>query len=202
MSMRIAVIGAGNVGGGLGAALSRAGHSIVYGVRDVSSDKARAALAASPDSTVTSPRDAVAGADVVIFTPRPEAIRSTAAEMPRLDGVVLIDAMNRFGGDPSRSTSDDLLELFPGARVVKAFNTIGFENLTTAGERTSPAAMFVAGDDAEAKGVAMRLATELGFRAEDAGPLSNAKPLEEMAKVWLALSKEHGRQVGFAISDG
>jgi len=200
--MRIAVIGAGSVGGGLGAALSRAGHSIVYGVRDPASEKVRAALDSTAGSTAVLPREAVAGADVVVFTLRPDALRPTAAEMPPLDGVVLIDAMNRFGGDPAKSTSDDLLELFPGARVVKAFNTIGFENLTTAGERTTRAAMFVAGDDAEAKGVAMRLATELGFRAEDAGPLSNAKPLEEMAKVWLALSKEHGRQVGFAISDG
>jgi predicted dinucleotide-binding enzyme len=200
--MRIAVIGAGNVGGGLGAALGQAGHSIVYGVRDVSSDKVRAALGASPGSSVASPAEAVAGADVVVFTLRPDAIAPSAAEMPSLDGVVLIDAMNRLGGDPAKSTSDDLLELFPGARVVKAFNTIGFENLTTARERTSPAAMFVAGDDVEAKAIAMRLATELGFRAEDAGPLSNAKPLEEMVKVWLALSKQHGRQIGFAISDG
>jgi predicted dinucleotide-binding enzyme len=200
--MRIAVIGAGNVGGGLGAALSRAGHSIVYGVRNASSDKVRAALGASPGSSVASPAEAVAGVDVVVFTLRPDAIAPTAAEMPSLDGVVLIDAMNRLGGDPAKSTSDDLLEVFPGARVVKAFNTIGFENLTTARERRSPAAMFVAGDDAEAKAIAMGLAAELGFRAEDAGSLSNAKPLEEMVKVWLALSKQHGRQVGFAISDG
>jgi predicted dinucleotide-binding enzyme len=200
--MRIAVIGAGNVGGGLGAALSRTGHSIVYGVRDASSDKVRAALGASQGSSVATPAEAVAGVDVVVFTLRPDAVPPTAAEMPSLHGVMVIDAMNRLGGDPAKSTSDDLLELFPGARVVKAFNTIGFENLTTARERTSPAAMFVAGDDVEAKAIAMRLATELGFRAEDAGPLSNAKPLEEMVKIWLALSKQHGRQIGFAISDG
>jgi predicted dinucleotide-binding enzyme len=200
--MRIAVIGAGNVGGGLGAALSRAGHSIVYGVRNASSDKVRAALGASPGSSVASPAEAVAGVDVVVFTLRPDAIAPTAAEMPSLDGVVLIDAMNRLGGDPAKSTSDDLLEVFPGARVVKAFNTIGFENLTTARERRSPAAMFVAGDDAEAKAIAMGLAAELGFRAEDAGSLSNAKPLEEMVKVWLALTQAHGRGIGFALSLG
>jgi predicted dinucleotide-binding enzyme len=60
----------------------------------------------------------------------------------------------------------------------------------------------VAGDDPQAKAIAMDLAAELGFRAEDAGPLANAKPLEEMVKIWLALSRRHGRQVGFAISDG
>ena len=62
--------------------------------------------------------------------------------------------------------------------------------------------MFVAGDDPEAKRVALQLATQLGFDAQDAGGLANAKPLEEMVKVWLALTQEHGRTVGFAISRG
>jgi predicted dinucleotide-binding enzyme len=60
--------------------------------------------------------------------------------------------------------------------------------------------MFVAGDDPEAKRVAMGLATEIGFEAEDAGPLANAKALEEVARVWLALTEVHGRRVGFALS--
>ena len=89
-----------------------------------------------------------------------------------------------------------------GARIVKAFNTIGFENLSTARDRVVPAAIFVAGDDADAKRVVLELATELGFRPEDAGPLANAKPLEQMVKIWLALSQHHGRTVGFVISDG
>ena len=50
--------------------------------------------------------------------------------------------------------------------------------------------------------MALDLATELGFQAEDAGPLANAKALEEMVKVWLALAKVHGRAVGFAVSPG
>ncbi|HYM83936.1 MAG TPA: F420-dependent NADP oxidoreductase, partial [Candidatus Dormibacteraeota bacterium] len=101
-----------------------------------------------------------------------------------------------------RSTTQDLADRLPGARVVKAFNTTGFENLTTARERRTPVAMFVAADDAEAKRVAMELARQIGFVAEDAGGLSNARALEEMVKVWLALAATHGRTVGFAISEG
>lgn len=85
---------------------------------------------------------------------------------------------------------------------MKTFNTIGFENLTTAHDRQVPAAMFVADDDAEAKAAVMALAAELGFAPEDAGPLANVKPLEEMVKVWSALSRQHGRTVGFAVSKG
>jgi predicted dinucleotide-binding enzyme len=62
--------------------------------------------------------------------------------------------------------------------------------------------MFVAGDDPEAKAIAMRLAAEIGFEPEDAGGLANAKPLEEMVRVWLALTTVHGRTVAFSVSKG
>lgn len=198
--MRIAIIGAGNVGGGLGRAFAARGHAIVFGVRDPDSPKTTDALAGTPGAVATSPSDAVVGADVIVFALRWDAVPDTVAELPDLAGRVVIDAMNRFGGDPARSTTQDLADLLPGARLAKAFGTIGFENFATAQTRRTPAAMFVAGDDPEAKRVAMELATEIGFEAEDAGPLANAKALEEMVRVWLALTEVHGRRVGFALS--
>lgn len=200
--MRIAIIGAGNVGGGLGKALVAAGHDVVFGVRDPESTKTLAALADIPDATAAAPGEAVTGAEVVVFALRPVGLATTVAELGPLDGRVVIDAMNRFDGDPQRSTSQDLVALLPGARIAKAFNTIGHENYATARERQSKAAMFVAGDDPEAKRVALELAGELGFQAEDAGPLANAKVLEDMVRVWLALTAAHGRTVGFAVSLG
>jgi predicted dinucleotide-binding enzyme len=198
--MRIAIIGAGNVGGGLGRAFAAEGHAIVFGVRDPDSPKTAEALAGTPGATVSSPADAVEGADVIVFALRWDAVPDTVAELPSLDGRVVIDAMNRFGGDPARSITQDLADLLPGARLAKAFDTIGFENFTTAHARRTPAAMFVAGDDPEAKRVAMDLATQIGFEAEDAGPLANAKALEEMVPIWFALTQAHGRRVGFALS--
>lgn len=200
--MRIAIIGAGNVGGGLGKAFASVGHDVVFGVRDPESTKTLAALADVPDASAAQPAEAVAGADIVVFALRPTGLASTVADIGSLDGRIVIDAMNRFDGDPLRSTTQDLAALLPGAKLAKAFNTIGAENYATARDRVAQAAMFVAGDDAEAKAAALGLATELGFRAEDAGPLANAKILEDMVKVWFALTQAHGRTVGFAISDG
>jgi len=197
--MRIAILGAGNVGGGLGTAFSAIGHEVVYGVRDPESPKTRAAVEAS-GGRAADPRLAVDGADVVVFALRWDGVPETVAALPSLDGRIVIDAMNRFG--TPTSTTEDLAALLPGAKLVKCFNTIGAENFATARERSAPAAMFAAGDDADAKRVALELATEIGFRAEDAGGLANAKPLEEMVKVWLALSQAHGRRIGFALSDG
>ncbi len=200
--MRIAIIGAGNVGGGLGAGLAQAGHEVVFGVRDPDSEKTRAATASAGEARATDPADATLDAEVVIFALRWDAVPQIAAALPDMDGRVVIDAMNRFSGDPVRSTAQDLAELLPGAKVVKAFNTIGFENMSTAAGRRTKAAMFVAGDHPEANAVAASLAADLGFQPEDVGGLANAKPLEEMVKVWLALTERHGRSIAFALSEG
>jgi len=201
--MRIAILGAGNVGGGLGKAFAAVGHDVVFGVRDPESTKTLAALADIPEATAAAPGEAVDGADAIVFAVRPVAINATVAELPALADRIVIDAMNRFDADPSaRSTTQDLAQLLPGAKLVKAFNTTGFENYTTAAQRSVPAAMFVAGDDPDAKRLAMALASEIGFRAEDAGGLANTKVLEDMVKVWLVLTQVYGRTVTFAISEG
>ena len=199
--MRIAIMGAGNVGGGLASGLAQAGHEIVFGVRDPRSDKTQAALNAVSGSTATTPGEAALAAEVVIFALRWDAVPQTASELPDMDGRVVIDAMNRFSGDPTRSTAQDLADLLRGAKVVKAFNTTGFENMSTATGRHQKAAMFIAGDHPEANAVAASLAADLGFQPEDVGALTNAKPLEEMVKVWLALAGRHGRSIAFALSE-
>ena len=200
--MRIAIIGAGNVGGGLGAAFTNVGHEVVFGVRDPDSTRTQATLADVGAATATTPSEAVNGADVIVFALRPVAIGATIRDLPPLDDRIVIDAMNRFDGEPGRATTDDLAGLLPGAKLAKAFNTIGFENLATARDRQVRAAMFVAADDADAKRVALLLAEEIGFQPEDAGGLANAYALEQMVKIWLALSQAHGRSVGFALSEG
>ena len=181
--MRIAIIGAGNVGSGLGAAFAGVGHEVVFGVRDPGSRKTEAALGGVRGARATSPADAVDGADLIAFTLRWDAVSATIADLPSLAGRIVIDAMNRLDGDPARSTTQDLADLLPGAWLVKAFNTIGFENLANARDRREPAAMFVAGDDPDAKRIAMDLAAQLGFVPEDAGGLANAKSLEHMVRV-------------------
>jgi 8-hydroxy-5-deazaflavin:NADPH oxidoreductase len=200
--VRIAILGAGNVGGGLGAACAAVGHEVVFGVRDPASVKTMMALAAIPEATATTAAEAVEGADVIAFALRWDAVRPTVGTLPSLAGRIVIDAMNRLDGDPGRSTAQDLADLLPGAKIVKAFNTTGFENFTTARSRKGPAAMFVAGDDLDAKRLALDLAEQLGFVPEDVGGLVNAAALEAMVRIWLALAQTHGRQVAFAVSPG
>jgi 8-hydroxy-5-deazaflavin:NADPH oxidoreductase len=199
--MKIAIIGAGSVGGALGAAFSHVGHEVHYGVRDPDSENTRSALDGAQGASATSFAEAIAGADAIVIALRWEGVPDTIAALGDLSGRVVIDAMNRFDGDPGRSTTQDLADLARGAKIAKAFNTTGFENMSSAASRATPAAMFVAGDDADAKRVAMDLAREIGFVPYDAGPLANTKILEDMVKVWFALSTHASRRIAFAVSE-
>lgn len=73
----------------------------------------------------------------------------------------------------------------PGARVVKAFNTVGHELMIRPRLAGGPGTMFVAGDDDEAKGVAAGLIGEMGWETHDCGPLRAARYTEPMAMIWI-----------------
>ena len=104
--MRIAIMGAGNVGGGLGTALAAVGHEVVFGVRDPDSDKTRVALDAARGSFAADPAVAVDGTDVVVFALRWDAVPDTVAALPSLAGRIVIDAMNRVAGPAQPATRD------------------------------------------------------------------------------------------------
>jgi predicted dinucleotide-binding enzyme len=171
-------------------------------VRDPGSRKTLAAREAALCARATGPAAAIEGADVAAFAPRWDAVPATVATLPPLAGRIVIDALNRLHDDPARSATHDLSDLLRGAKIAKAFDTIGFENLATARSRREPAAVFVASDDPDAKRVAMNLVAQLGFVPDDADGLANARALEHMVRVWPALAQAHGRGVAFAISRG
>ena len=89
----------------------------------------------------------------------------------------------------------------PGARVVKAFNTTGANNMADSRYGGGKLMMPIAGDDAAAKQTVMELASDLGFEPVDAGPLAMSRYIEPMAMVWikLAIVQKQGRDFGFAL---
>jgi predicted dinucleotide-binding enzyme len=87
-----------------------------------------------------------------------------------------------------------------GARVVKAFNTTGANIMADPVIGGVPTVMFICGEDAAARAVALRLAADVGFDAVDAGELKQARLLEPWAMLWiyLAFRGDAGREFGFA----
>lgn len=207
--MKIGIIGAGNVGGTLGTRWAAAGHQVVFSSRNPSSKEITAlAAAAGPNARTASVAEAVAASDVLLLaTPWPAtepALRSAGS----LAGKILIDATNpllpnlsgiEFG--TTTSGAEQVAQWAPGAKVVKAFNTIGNNIMEDPNFGGTPAVLFYCGDDAAAKQTVHALASGLGFDAHDAGPLTQARVLEPLALLWisLALVQGYGRNIAFQL---
>jgi hypothetical protein len=204
LQFKIAIIGAGRVGASFGKALAAKGHTILFGVRDPNSEKARAALSDLRDKAIaTSIADAITYADLIVLALGwPAAGEVVQAAAGQLKGKIVIDATNRFGEAALAATSaaEDLARLAPGAQVVKCFNTIGAEHYQSPLFDGKPASMLICGDDAEAKSFVGWLAGDLGFAVVDAGPLSSAGMLEALGRLWVVLAQGGlGRDIAFRL---
>lgn len=195
--MKIAIIGAGNVGGTLGGRWSEKGHDVVYGVRDP---------AKYASLNATNVAKAVADAEVVVLaTPWP-ATEGVIREAGDWSGKIVVDTTNPvapgFGGlVQGRSAGEQVADWAAGARVVKAFNTIGFNVMAQPAFPDGAATLLYAGDDAEAKATVRRLSEDIGFEPVDAGPLSMAHYLEAQAWIWISLAMKYGqgRDIAFRL---
>lgn len=206
-AMTIGIIGSGNVGGTLGTRWARNGHKVVLASRNPDSDEMKelAAKAGTTASTATS-KDAVAQCDILLLaTPWP-ATEQILKSLGDLSGKILIDATNPLLPDLSglaigtTSSAGELVEQWArGARVVKAFNTVGYNIMADPKFDAGGVAMFYCGDDAEAKAVVKGLIGEIGFVPLDAGPLTQSRLLEPFALLWisLALKGGYGLEIGF-----
>ena len=195
--MKVAVIGAGNVGQALAGALARAGHEVSFGVR----------TPAQPGERTVG--EAATWCDVAILAVPFQAAADVIAAAHGFAGKVLVDATNPLGMGPgglaltvgfADSGAERIAALAPRAHVFKTFNQTGFENMAAAGRYPSRPVMFVAGDAAAAKPTVLRLVSDAGFEALDAGGLSAARLLEPLAMMWIELARKRGLGQDFTFA--
>jgi 8-hydroxy-5-deazaflavin:NADPH oxidoreductase len=193
--MKVAIIGAGNVGKALGTSITRAGHDVI-----LSASTAESAGAAAEEIGAQAASDsasAVREADLVVLAvPYVGAGEHVAEEIAaEARGRVVIDATNPIRPDYSglatdgTSGAEEFQRRLPGAHVVKAFNTIFAANQATPDRDIDG---FVAGDDADAKQTVIGLIDAMGFTPVDVGPLAQARHLEGMAWVNIGLNAANG----------
>lgn len=195
--MKIGILGAGNIGGNLGRRFAAAGHQVRFGVRDPK--KLEALLTeCGPSATAGDVASAAAFAEVVVLAvPWGSAMAVLDAAGP-LDGKVLIDTTNASrwedGPVPAVTTSAAQLiaERVPGARVVKAWNTIGAEHILDPRRSGAAANLYVCTDDAQARKITAELGEQIGFVPLDLGPLRNARLAEHLALTWIHLAMRAG----------
>ena len=195
--MRIAIIGAGNVGGGLARAAVAAGHDVVLSAAHP--DRARARAAAAGARAADSNAAAVEGAQVVVLAVPGTSAAAVAGELaPALDGAVVVDATNPLNDTYSdlaiagTSGAEAVQQAVGAVPVVKAFNTVFAGRYAAPSEAGTPLQVLLAGEDATAKGAVAELVTSLGFTPVDAGGLRQARALEEMAFLNIALNATNG----------
>lgn len=192
--MTIGIIGAGRIGGTLAKLFIDAGYKV-----RISNSRGPETLTGlvrqlGPNAEAGTVEGAASFGHVVV-----EAIpygRYRELPGPLLEGRVLISASNyyperdgiiEFGDD---SQTEHLAKTLPGVRVVKAFNTIKAADLASQGDLTAPEeqrrAIYIAGDDVQAKGLVIDLVREIGFGPVDTGSLHHSKVQEPGTTVYNA----------------
>ena len=196
--MDIAIIGAGNVGRALATSFVRAGHNVTVASRD---PEDAGSLAAETGATIAASNAAAAAAAQVVVLAVPfDSFPAIAGEIDRpASGKVVVDVSNRMSFtangpdmDTSSSNAEDLAELLPGARVVKAFNTLFASNQSDPIAEGVKLDGYVAADDAEAKQIVLDLVASIGLDPVDVGPLARARQLEGLAFLNITLNIANG----------
>ena len=200
--MNITVIGSGSMGSGLVKQLTRAGHRVLVTGRDAAKAEA---LARKYGARAVKPAEAAASEVIIVATGYAEAVAALKS-LGGLEGKVVVDITNPLTADymgltigHTTSAAEEIARAIPGARVVKAFNTI-FAQVLDEGARLGgePVPVFVAGDDAAAKSDVAGIARSMGFEVIDAGLISNARYLEPLAGLNIYLG--YGAKLGTSIA--
>jgi predicted dinucleotide-binding enzyme len=184
--LKIGVVGSGRIGGTLGGVWVKAGHEVMFSSRNIEHDK-KLAASLGPNARAGTPREAAAFGEVLLIAVPYRALPDVGKDLGNLiKGKVVIDPNNPI---PSRDGEIATwarekgaglasAELLPGARIVRAFNAIGYARMGAAHEQQGERmGMPIASDDAKAVAVASRLIRQIGYEPVLIGGLAMGKYL-------------------------
>jgi 8-hydroxy-5-deazaflavin:NADPH oxidoreductase len=194
--MRVGIIGSGDVARSLAGGFLQHGHDVMLGTRHV--EKLADWQTENPKGRVGSFADAAASAEVVVLAVRgsaaSEALRLAGAA--NLDGKVVIDTTNPIADVPPdhgvlklfTSLDDSLMERlqreFPGARFVKAFNSVGNDVMVNPRFEGGPPTMFICGNHDAAKWTVKGIVDQFGWETADMGTVEAARAIEPLCILW------------------
>lgn len=201
--MRVGIIGSGMVGRTLAADLVRLGHAVVIGTRDPG--KLEAFVAEHSGVRAASNAEAAAFGEMILLATNWEGTHSALdlAGQENLNGKVVVDITNPLDFSTGRpalalgwntSAGEQVQGWIPGARVVKALNTVTADAMLKPREFTGGEPdMFIAGNDPEAKGEVTRLLESVGWGVVDLGDITMSRLIEPLALIWIT----HGFNSGW-----
>ena len=193
--MKIGIIGAGMIGSTVARLWLDAGHEVKIASRHPEELQGLARELGARASAGT-PAEAAEFGDVVMITVPLAATAALAREIaPLLSGKVVLDTGNAYPQRDKEAAADAMRHpqgsaawaaaMFPGARWVKAFNSVYFKTLESEAHRSGErVGIPLASDDRAALEVAAQLVRDAGFDPVVVGPLARGKEFEPGTKVY------------------
>ena len=210
--MRIAIVGAGRIGGNATRLWSRAGHDVLISFSRHPDQLAARAAELGEHVLAASPAHAVANADVVMLAVPWGAIDDALEAAGSLAGKVVVDATNQFGSGPMPADGQTVAQFntgrMPGARYVRGFNTLtsGFQATASSRPADERAVLFICGDYPAAKDVVAKLIEDAGFAPVDLGSSADAAVMEAPRRPGSVYGEEYrlpeARVVAEAVRQG
>ena len=206
--LKIGIVGSGRIGGTLGGIWVKAGHEVMFSSLDLEHDKALAAKL-GPNARAGTPREAAAFGDVLLIAVPYSAMPAVGKDLGNLiKGKVVIDPSNPIlarDGDIAKWAREKgaglaSAELLPGARIVRAFNAIGYARMAVAHSEGGRIGMPMASDDAKAVAVASRLVREVGYEPVLIGALAMGKYLMPGTPLAGERTPEQIRQIAATLN--
>lgn len=200
--VRIAVLGAGNIGGTLGRKWAAAGNQVTFGVKDPNRPKARALRADLGDTVkIGSVADALAAADVVLVAvPGDTVDELVQANAAQLDSKIIIDAANRMGGGGPLNSLATFKSHAPQAQVFRAFNAYGWENFANPVYQGVQSDLFYSGPDGAPRQTVEQLIEEIGLRPIRLGDTDQADLVDSVLTLWFSQVRQgRGRRLAFKM---
>ena len=197
-TMKIGILGTGDVGQALGRGFVSLGHEVKMGSRDVGNEKSRAwAAKIGERASAGTFADAAAFADLAVlatlWSGTENVLRLAGAK--NLAGKVVIDATNPLVFTPNAPPSlalghndsggEQVQRWLPGARVVKVFNSVGHAHMVDPQFPGGPPTMFLCGDDGAARAAADGVCQAFGWETVDIGGIEGARLLEPLCILWV-----------------
>ena len=190
----VGVIGTGDMGDSLGPRFAQLGYRVVYGSRSPESARVKALVKMTGENaSATSPMDAAQQADIVLTLVPWPAMETVARNLGDLDGKIVIDVSMPFkqgdDGYPKHlleTSSAEMIQSWnPGARVVKAFATMGSQIIDEPLVEGGIVSIPIASDDRDAKETVASIVARLGLDPVDFGPLRMARDIEIMQMIYM-----------------
>jgi len=193
----VAMLGNGVVGTALAKGFAEFGYQVVFGTRDVESDKTRDALAAVPGAKAASPAEAVETATIAVLALPWSGLEPgiLAAGPHNLAGKIVIDPSNpldfseempKLDVGSQDSAGEFVQRMLPQSKVVKAFNIVTAAHMVHPQLPDGTPDMMIAGNNEDAKAHVADLIKAFGWRAPlDVGPIENSRLLEALAMIWV-----------------